>query len=825
VQEVDVGPVKRCVPPIETGDAEGHADPFGAKAAGQSRAGRLKDASIIQPAHGRQPIEVGDFVLVNDKIAVVIEDAGLSDGYGRFGGEIMAVDEVGDDGMPLGVSRYNETLFGVGLTMPDVASVSVMNDGSDGGPAVVRVAGRTRVIPFLEGSLSKLFPSDFDLEVAYDYVLPPGSEKLDIIANVVNLDPKTLDLSTVELFGFFQQSHSQLVTPETGFADPAASAAWAGFVTDRWSFAFRSPVSPLGSGITESGFLMFAGPGYEVEACSMLTSHRIEIIAGGPQYDGLREAIRRVDGDPPWRTITGTVKDAAGIPIAGAWVHELDEDDLYLSRTRTGDDGSYTIHAPPDAPVTLVAQMRGYTHAGTDVADDATGADLTFEPHAVIHVTANDAQTGVRLPVRVQVIPTVELPATPDAFGVLDEDDGRLHQDFAITGETTLVVPPAEHRVVVSRGYEYELHDQTFTIAAGQTVEVPATLLRSVDSTGVMCADFHIHSYQSPDSSDPIDFKVKGAVVDGLEIPVSSEHEWVVDFGPVVESLGLTKWAFGMPSSEFTTFLYGHFGVVPLLPKPGAYNNGAVDWVHRSPAEAFASIDELPEKPALIVNHPRSGIGGFFSASLLDSDTAEPGDKALWSDNFDAVEAFNSSSFDENRDEAVRDWFNLLNRGMRLFAVGSSDSHHLRKDPVGYARTCFYLGHDDPELLSSEIVRDALLSGNSIVSGGIMLTVLGPNGERPGSNVGPGNVPFTVTVESPSWCNAQDLEVIVNGTTVSTETLMPLGAGPSHRYVNTVTLPLERGDWVVFHARGVADLSPLHRGNHPFAVSNPIFVE
>ena len=34
-----------------------------------------------------------------------------------------------------------------------------------------------------------------------------------------------------------------------------------------------------------------------------------------------------------------------------------------------------------------------------------------------------------------------------------------------------------------------------------------------------------------------------------------------------------------MPSEELTTFTWGHFGVVPAQPQPGAYKNGALDWV------------------------------------------------------------------------------------------------------------------------------------------------------------------------------------------------------------------------------------------------------
>jgi len=824
-------PLESCVGGLDKGD-DGHADPFGAKAAGQARAGRMPDVSqVAQPAHGRQPIQDGDFVLANDKIAVVIEDGGLSDGYGRFGGEILAIDQVGEDGLPLGKSRFVETLMGLGLQMPNPSSVGVVSDGSDGGEAVVRVIGKLEVIPFLDGPFSKLFKSDYDLVVGYDFVLKPGWEKLLIRTNVINHNPDPVDFgiekdSKDELYGFFQTNHNQLVLPNLGFADPAGSTAWVGFTGHDWSFAWRSAAGDLLFGLEISGFSLFHAPGFIAEGCAITTSDRVEVIAGGPYYDGLREAIRRVDDEVAWRAVDGTVVDADDQAIAGAWVHALDGDDLYLSRTKTGPDGGFTIHVPPGQTAQLIATSRGHVHEGADVEPNDDSATLKMEPHAELHITAEDLDSAVALPVRMQTIASGGHTNYPASFGVEQEKGGRLHQHFAMSGEATLIVPPGEHRVIVSRGYEYELLDETVTVAAGETAEIEAKLEHSVDSTGVMCADFHIHSQQSADSHDPVELKVKSAIADGLDIPCSSEHEWVVDFGPVVKKLGLEEWAFGMPSEELTTFRWGHFGVVPVVPRPGSYNNGAIDWVGLTPAQTFAKIDELDEQPALIVNHPRSGLGGFFSSTLLDPDTGKPGNTDLWSDNFDAVEVFNDSDFDENRSDSVRDWFNLLNLGMRVFAVGNSDSHHIRTSPVGYPRTCFDFGHDDPTKLSAEAVRDALIAGRSTISGGLLMTVVGPGGKGPGQNVSGGSkLEFTVTVESPSWIDAADLEVFVDGKKIATETLLPLGNTTSNRYVNQVQVSLEAGSWVVFHARGKSDLAPLHPGRMAFAASNPIFAE
>ena len=62
----------------------------------------------------------------------------------------------------------------------------------------------------------------------------------------------------------------------------------------------------------------------------------------------------------------------------------------------------------------------------------------------------------------------------------------------------------------------------------------------------------------------------------------------------------------------------------------------------------------------------------------------------------------------------------------------------------------------------------------------------------------------------------------------ATEPLLPLGAGPSNRFVNQVTVKLDAAaahNWVVFHAKGEGDLSPVHPGRKPFAVSNPVFLK
>lgn len=821
-----------------TGDANGHADPYGAKAAGQARAGRLlSEAQLVQPAHGRQKVRVGDFVLVNDKLAVTIEDRGLSDGYARFGGEILAIDAVGDDGRPRGWSRYQETLMALSIEMIDPESVSVLNDGSNGQAAVVRVTGPLRPIPFLNGSLGVLFPRRYGLQAAVDYVLEPGKEALDIRLGILNPASEPVSFApnglSDEMHGFFQYNMSRLVTSTRGFGKARGEVPFVGFVSDEreLGFAWRlGDGAPLSTAVEISGFQYFTGPGFSVEGCSEHWEDHVQVVAGGPDYDGLAAAIRRVDGVAS-RGVSGTVRDTLGAAVAGARVHGVAEDGSYVTRALTDASGRYALSVPADASVRLEAVSQGYPPSGAvEVPTSQATADLTLGATGVLAVHAVESGSLAPLPVRVQVIPEAPVAELPASYGEPTEEDGRLWLDFPVSGEARLRVPPGNHRVVVSRGSEWELLDTTVGVAAGQTVDIPVQLEHSVDTTGVMCADFHVHSAMSADSSDPVELKVRAALGDGLDIPVSSEHEWIIDFQPVIEQLGAERWAFGMPSEELTTFTWGHFGVVPLTPRPDALNNGAIEWIGKLPPEMFTTVRQHPEQPLFIINHPSGGgFGAYFSAAGFDKKTATASREELWSTEFDAIEVFNGSDFEANRRRSVADWFALLNAGFTFWATGASDSHGVRTDPVGYPRTCLQLGTDDPTQLTGQRVRDAMAQGRAIVSGGLFMTVSGPGGAGPGGTLqGPlTEADFTVTVQAPSWLDATTLEVIVNGETQLTEPLLPLGAGTGKRWVNQVRVQLDRArprSWVVFHARGEGDLAPVHPGRGVFAVSNPVFI-
>ena len=851
------GPIE--VPPgpwFDQGD-EGVSNPLAATAT-QALAGRAT-ADMLPPFHSNmQAWAAGDFILANDKVAMVIEDVGPSDNYDPWGGRPVGIALV-QDGELFEPGNFGEFFVFLGRMSVVTQFVGVINDGTNGEPAVIRAQGRPAGTPFLEALLGRVLGRDFSrIPTAIDYELAPGAEHVDIYVTHTNYD--TFPSNGGGLHGFmygprmpvFMVGHgfnAEENTPMLAFDDDIAT-----------SWAYRIPDQDMRFLIAPSGFTGMSAAGYEIAASTETRRHYTRIYIGGRGVDGVLAAAARTEG-VSMRAITGTVFEADGTtPAAGVRVHveELPAtgSPVYLTRTLTAADGTYTVHVGADANVQLRTFRRGNAVVGplTVSAPDTT-QDFTLAATGSIHVVATDPDLTFpndRIPVRVQVLPagSSTVPSVPGSFGEPGIVGGRLHVEYATghggsnaLGEVTFRAPPGDWEVVVSRGPEYELFRQSITVVAGATNDVNAAISRVIETPGVMCADYHVHTIRSNDAEDDPYVKLRSAIADGLDIPARSEHEYAVLTDPLIVEMGLGAWGYGLSSLELTSFeLYGHFGVIPLTPTAGV-NGGTEPWqtypsatdpdapiTFLTPPQLFDNARARPEEPAVIINHPRGGAN-YFDYVGLDNLTGQVENLAAWDTEFRMIEVFNSSSWKADRNGTVRDWFALLNTGRPMFAVGSSDSHGIDGSPVGYPRTCLTLGTDDPRALNDDMIRDASNNGHSYVSGGVYMDVNVPTGSTGSlgetvTSVG-ATVGVDVRVQIASWIQGDFvMDVIIDGEVVETLDIDDVVA--NERYDDTVNIPVgAAGSWVVFavYSNTTTTLAPVHPGREVFAVTNPIFLE
>ncbi len=833
--DVDTEPPEPCpeFDEFERGD-DGAEDLTLPPAEGRAVAGRI--TSEDQLLGGLKPKgRVGDILLANGRIALVIEDARPSDGYGVAGGEILDVDLVGPDG-PLGLSLFNEMFLGLLAETVDPDEVTVMADGSDGGAAVVRATGNLAPVWLLEECCSFLFPRYLRSEVALDYILEPGAEAVAIRMTVRNDQTYTQQASsflTVMIGGDGMTRYA----PEVGFDEEAdfGTQRFLGFVSERISHAWVVPESrSLYFMISQSGVQVFQSPGAALPACEDTLFELGHFVVAGGDATELEAAIRRLEGSPELNAVEGTVTEADGAPVAGARVHATGPDGAYLSMARTDGEGRYRLELEPgNVRVQAWADNRWPTEeVSVTLGEEDETADLSFGPVGFLGWVVRDGEE-VEIPARVMVIPQdAEAPSAPAAFGESTHPYGAIVYDFTLPGRGEAPLRPGTYRVVASRGYEYELAEAVVELAEGETADLELTLERSVDTEGWLCGDFHVHTLYSPDSNDLPELKTSAAAAYGVELPVATDHRYVGELQPSVDELGLNRWLRWYPGQEITTVVYGHFNAYPLEGRADQPNNGAIDWVGLEAPELFATVRDYSTDPVLQVNHPRSGsaMGGYFIYAGLDPETLEVANPEGWSTNFDAIEVFNGSGWSSNRDETVLDWFGMLNHRYVVTATGNSDSHNAVWSDVGYPRNYLHLGTDVPDEVDGEMLRDTVRRGEFVVSGGLFITAETGGGTLPGGVAAAdgGAVELHVRIQAPTWMDADHLEVFVDGVAVETVALDESTEDPDNPVVRldrTFTLELAGDAWVVVAAWADSTLDPVTRNKQPFGVTNPIYID
>ena len=152
--------------------------------------------------------KTGDFLLYNDQIKVVIGDSRPSPGFGIFGGAILDLDLVRgpDEFEGEGNDHWGEMFPMVNFVAatPNLASqyplededaasypgsVQIVADGSDGGPAIVRVeGGRDKYLHILKLLTDVLNKEEKAFTIRTDYVLHPGARYVEIVTEAFIAD-------------------------------------------------------------------------------------------------------------------------------------------------------------------------------------------------------------------------------------------------------------------------------------------------------------------------------------------------------------------------------------------------------------------------------------------------------------------------------------------------------------------------------------------------------------------------------------------------------------------------------------------------------------
>ena len=259
---------------------------------------------------------------------------------------------------------------------------------------------------------------------------------------------------------------------------------------------------------------------------------------------------------------------------------------------------------------------------------------------------------------------------------------------YSGTGNYSFSVPSGRYKIYASRGFEYGVDSLSVSADRKQVLSKMLKLRHEVDLKEWVSCDTHIHTQEYSGHGDAtMRERLITIAGEGLDYGVITEHNKTIDVSDQVRKMQLDKWFTPITGDELTTKV-GHFNIFPVdaARVPSADVN---NW-----NEVAANI-KTPTTQVVILNHARDTHNGFRPADSL---------QRVSPDHFpaNAMEIINSGSQQTNPRELYLDWMALMNRGIILTPIGSSDSHDVSRFIVGQSRT--YV-HADGDLVTNIVGR------------------------------------------------------------------------------------------------------------------------
>jgi hypothetical protein len=389
---------------------------------------------------------------------------------------------------------------------------------------------------------------------------------------------------------------------------------------------------------------------------------------------------------------------------------------------------------------------------------------------------------------------------------------------YSGNGRARVGLLPGDYTVYASRGFEYGVVTQAVTLRPGDAQSLRMTLLRQVRTEGWVSADTHIHTLTHSGHGDAtMDERVVTIAGEGIELAVATDHNHHTDYHPTAVKNRVASFFASVVGNEVTTTV-GHFNAFPVHPDTPPPDHRLTEW-----STLLRAMRNLPGVQVITLNHPRDKHSNFVPLNSTNFNEVSGESPRQESFDFDGLEVVTSAAMQSDIMLLFSDWFALLNRGHRIAALASSDTHEVNRFILGQARTYIWCPRDHPPDLDLKVIWESFRRSRLLVSMGLLTTmeVGGKFGVGDLATGFPSSAQVHVQVRGPAWTAADRLELFVNGIKVRAERLNPTAA-PQKAEFRWPLPPLARDYHLIAIATGPGVTAPYWEFPRSYQPSSPV---
>jgi hypothetical protein len=344
---------------------------------------------------------------------------------------------------------------------------------------------------------------------------------------------------------------------------------------------------------------------------------------------------------------------------------------------------------------------------------------------------------------------------------------------YSRDGHAMIGLMPGNYIVHASRGFEYGVATGIVSLAAGQTRATRLEIHREVPTPGLVACDTHIHTLTYSGHGDAtLDERMLTIAGEGIELAVATDHNHHTDYAGAALRQRVRDRFTPVIGNEVTTSI-GHFNAFPIERGAPIPDFKSTDW-----PSLMSSMRATPGVRVITLNHPRDLHSNFTPLGPANFNPVSGQDRRGTDFTFDGLEVITSGAMQSDIFLLYRDWFALLNRGYRIAALASSDTHDVNRFIVGQGRTYVVCDDRKVDAIDIEELCRNVRAGRALVSLGLLTQIQVDDRFSVGelaTNLGPA-VNIVVTVSGPSWTSADRVELFANGIPIRQENVTPSAA-------------------------------------------------